>query len=355
MNAHSPRADAAGTLTLGGELSVRRLGFGAMRITGDGVWGEPADRDGALAVLRRATELGINLIDTADSYGPEVSEQLIAEALHPYPDDLVIATKGGFDRDGPGRWRANCRPEHLKRACEGSLRRLRLDRIELYQLHTVDREVSLEDSLGALIELRDEGKIAHIGLSNVDAAQLEKGLTMTSVVSVQDRYSLADRDAEGVLDACAESGLGFIPWFPLDTGSLARPGGPLDEIASRRGATPAQVALAWVLAQGDDIVPIPGTKRRAYLEQNAGALDVELTEDDLARIDAELPEPAGARYDDDAPASRCERIGVCVFHRCLTRGSSHGSPCSSGSDASYSRVTCSRKSTSVSASNPCGW
>jgi pyridoxine 4-dehydrogenase len=286
MSAAPPSADAAGTLTLGDGLSVRRLGFGAMRITGDGVWGEPADRDEALAVLRRAVELGINLVDTADSYGPEVSEQLIAEALHPYPEDLVIATKGGFERGGPGKWRANGRPEHLKRACEGSLRRLRLERIDLYQLHTVDREVPLEDSLGALVELRDEGRIAHIGLSNVDLEQLDRGLATTGVVSVQDRFSLSDRESEDVLDACSERGLGFIPWFPLDTGSLARHGGPLDEVASRRGATPAQVALAWLLARSPVMLPIPGTSSVAHLEENVAAAGIQLSDEEVAELAA---------------------------------------------------------------------
>ena len=286
MSDDPPSADAAGTLTLGDRLSVRRLGFGAMRITGDGVWGEPADRDGAVAVLRRAVELGINLIDTADSYGPEVSEQLIAEALHPYPEDLVIATKGGFERGGPGKWRANGRPEHLKRACEGSLRRLRVERIDLYQLHTVDREVPLEDSLGALIALRDEGKIAHIGLSNVGVEQLEAGLDMTEIVSVQDRFSLADRETEDVLDACSRRGLGFIPWFPLDTGSLARSGGPLGTIASRRGTSPAQVALAWLLARSPVMLPIPGTSSVAHLEENVAAAGIQLSDQEVSELAA---------------------------------------------------------------------
>jgi pyridoxine 4-dehydrogenase len=264
MSARAPRADAAGGLTLGDELPVRRLGFGAMRITGEGVWSEPPDRDGALAVLRRAVELGINLIDTADSYGPEVSEQLIAEALKPYPEGLVIATKGGFERDGPGQWRANCRPEHLKQACEGSLRRLRLERIDLY----------------------DEGKIAHIGLSNVDVEQLETGLDMTPIVSVQDRYSLVDRDTEEVLDACTRRGLGFIPWFPLDTGSLARSGGPLGAIAARRGATAAQVALAWLLARSPVMLPIPGTSSVEHLEENVAAASIQLSDEEVAELAA---------------------------------------------------------------------
>ncbi|HKG17126.1 MAG TPA: aldo/keto reductase, partial [Solirubrobacteraceae bacterium] len=264
-----PLDDASvGTFALGGDLTVRRLGFGAMRLTGDGVWGEPSDHETALAVLRRAVELGINLIDTADSYGPEVSERLIAEALHPYPDDLVIATKGGLLRPGPGRWDPDCRPEHLREACEGSLRRLRLERIHVYQLHTVDREVPLEESLGALIELRDEGKIAHIGISNVDVDQLERALEMTQVVSVQNRFNLVDRDSEPVLEACERRGIAFIPWFPLATGSLARPGSALDRAAASHQAAPAQVALAWLLARSQVMLPIPGTGSVEHLEEN---------------------------------------------------------------------------------------
>jgi len=276
--------DSAGTLSLGGELPVRRLGFGAMRITGDGVWGEPDDREAAKAVLRRTLDLGINLIDTADSYGPEVSERLIAEALHPYPDELVIATKGGLLRDGPGQWRPDCRPEHLKQACEASLRRLQVERIDVYQLHTVDRDVPLEESVGALVELRDEGKIAHIGLSNVSVAQLDRAQAMTEVVSVQNRFNLADRGTEDVLEACTERGLGFIPWFPLDAGALADPGGPVDEVARRHGATPGQVALAWLLARSPVMLPIPGTSSVEHLEENVRAAEFELSTEEVAEL-----------------------------------------------------------------------
>jgi len=275
---------SVGTFALGGDLSVRRLGFGAMRLTGDGVWGEPPDHEAALAVLRRAVELGINLIDTADSYGPEVSERLIAEALHPYPDDLVIATKGGLLRPGPGRWDPDCRPEHLREACEGSLRRLRLERIHVYQLHTVDREVPLEESLGALIELRDEGKIAHIGVSNVDVDQLERALEMTQVVSVQNRFNLVDRDSEPVLEACERRGIAFIPWFPLATGSLARPGSALDRAAASHQAAPAQVALAWLLARSPVMLPIPGTGSVEHLEENVAAAGVRLDPDEVDQL-----------------------------------------------------------------------
>ena len=235
------------TFTIGGDLEVRRLGFGAMRITGDGIWGPPDDPDGARRLLRRVPELGINLIDTADSYGPEVSENLIAEALSPYPDGLVIATKGGLLRTGPGQWPRDGRPEHLKEACEGSLRRLRVDRIDLYQLHSPDDRVPYEESVGALKELQDEGKIHHVGVSNVSVEQLEQARGIVEVVTVQNRYNLTDRSSEEVLEACEEAGIGFIPWFPLAVGSLADGGGPLDEVAGRHGATPGQVALAWLL------------------------------------------------------------------------------------------------------------
>jgi len=275
-----------GTLTLGGDLTVRRLGFGAMRITGEGVWGPPPDGEGAIAVLRRAVELGVNLIDTADSYGPEVSEQLIAEALSPYPEDLVVATKGGLVRDGPGQWRADCRPEHLREACEGSLRRLEVDCIDLYQLHTVDRNVPYEESVGALSDLQGEGKIRHIGVANVDIEHLDVAQEMVEVVSVQNRFNLTDRASEEVLDACERRGIGFIPWFPLATGSLARPGSPLDAMASRVGAAPAQVALAWLLARAEVMLPIPGTASVEHLEENVAGAAVELSDEDMATLDA---------------------------------------------------------------------
>jgi pyridoxine 4-dehydrogenase len=274
----------AGTFTLGGELTVRRLGFGSMRLTGEGIWGEPDDHDEALAVLRRAVELGVNLIDTADSYGPEVAENLIAEALHPYPDGLVIATKGGLVRPGPSRWEADCRPEHLREACEGSLRRLRLDRIDLYQLHTVDSKVPFEKSVEALASLREEGKIRLVGLSNVGVEELEKALDIVPIVSVQNRYNLEYRKSEEVLEACEERGIGFIPWFPLATGSLARQGGPLDAIASRHDATPSQVALAWLLARSPVMLPIPGTSSVEHLEENLAAAFIELADEEVEEL-----------------------------------------------------------------------
>ncbi|MGE5406980.1 MAG: aldo/keto reductase [Syntrophothermus sp.] len=276
--------ESAGTLRLG-ELRVRRLGFGAMRITGDGVWGDPPDRGAALAVLRRAVELGVNLIDTADSYGPDVSEALIAEALHPYPDDLVIATKGGFARPGPGKWVPDGRPEHLREACEGSLRRLRVDRIDLYQLHVPDRKVPYEESVGALKELQEEGKIRHIGVSNVRPEQLETARGLVEVVSVQNRFNLGDRHGAAVLATCQEDGIAFIPWFPLGAGSLAKPGGVAAEVATAHGATPAQVALAWLLATPATL-PIPGTGSVAHLEENVAATGLRLTDAEVAELTA---------------------------------------------------------------------
>jgi pyridoxine 4-dehydrogenase len=272
------------TFTIGGDLEVRRLGFGAMRITGDGIWGPPEDLDQARALLRRTLELGVNLIDTADSYGPDVSEELIAEALHPYPDDLVIATKGGLRRTGPGQWPRDARPERLKECCEGSLRRLRLDRIDVYQLHSPDANVPYEDSVGALKELQDEGKIRHIGISNVSVNQLEQARSLVEVVTVQNRYNLTDRDSEDVLEACEREGIGFIPWFPLAMGNLARPGGPLDEIAGRHGATPSQVALAWLLARSPVMLPIPGTGSAEHLEENTAAQELRLSGEELDQI-----------------------------------------------------------------------
>jgi pyridoxine 4-dehydrogenase len=274
------------TLTLGGDLTVRRLGFGAMRITGEGIWGPPEDPDGAKQVLKRTLELGINLIDTADSYGPEVSEQLIAEALYPYPDELVIATKGGLRRTGPGQWPRDARPERLKECCEGSLQRLRLERIDLYQLHSPDPDVPYEESMGAMKELQDEGKVRHVGVSNVSVEQLEVARGITDVVSVQNRYNLEDRDSEDVLQVCERDGLGFIPWFPLATGGLAQPGGPLDEIAREHDAKPSQVALAWLLGHSPVMLPIPGTSSVEHLEENVEATRLQLSEEELERIEA---------------------------------------------------------------------
>jgi aryl-alcohol dehydrogenase-like predicted oxidoreductase len=280
-------SDLGGTFQLGADgPTVHRLGFGGMRITGEGIWGEPPDRDAARNVVRRAVELGVDLIDTANSYGPHVSEEIIAEALHPYPEGLVIATKGGLVRPGPGQWERDGRPEQLREACEGSLRRLRLDAIELYQLHAVDPNVPLEESLGALIALRDEGKIRRIGLSNVSVEELERGLALTEIVTVQNRYNLTDRSSEDVLEACAARDIGFIPWFPLATGDLAQPGGPLDEIARRHDATPAQVALAWLLARSEVMLPIPGTGSVEHLEENLGAARVQLDADEVERLAA---------------------------------------------------------------------
>jgi aryl-alcohol dehydrogenase-like predicted oxidoreductase len=281
------------TFVLGGDLEVQRLGFGAMRITGAGIWGEPEDLDAARALLRRVVEAGVTLIDTADSYGPEVSENLIAEALHPYPDDLVIATKGGLTRPGPGAWERAGRPERLKRCCEDSLRRLKLERIDVYQLHAVDPKVPIEDSVEALAALREEGKIRHAGLCNVGVEELERAQAIIPIVSVQNRYNLADRRAEDVLSACAESGLGFLPWFPLATGDLARPGGELDEVASAHDATPAQVALAWLLQHSPVTLPIPGTGSIEHFEENLQAAQLELSEEELETLDG-LASPAGA-------------------------------------------------------------
>jgi pyridoxine 4-dehydrogenase len=273
-----------GEFTLGGDLSVGRLGFGAMRITGSGVWGEPEDPGAARELLRRVLEAGVNLIDTADSYGPEVSENLIAETLYPYPEDLVIATKGGFERPGPGRWEPAGRPERLRRCCEASLRRLKLERIDLYQLHTVDPKVPIEDSIGALVELQEEGKIRHIGVSNVSVEQLERARSIATVVSVQNRYNLSDRGSEDVLEACAADGLGFLPYFPLAVGRLAESGGPVDEVARSHGATPAQVALAWLLQRSPVTLPIPGTSSLAHFEENLEAGELELTEEEVETL-----------------------------------------------------------------------
>jgi pyridoxine 4-dehydrogenase len=272
------------TFTIGGDLEVHRLGFGAMRITGSGIWGPPDDPEEAKRLLRRVVELGIDLIDTADSYGPEVSELLIAEALHPYPDGLVIATKGGLRRSGPGQWPRDARPERLKECCEASLRRLKLDRIDLYQLHSPDPKVPYRDSVGALKELQDDGKIRHVGISNVSLEQLAEAREIVEVVTVQNRYNLEDRRSEDVLEACEREQIGFLPWFPLATGRLAEPGGPLDRIAREHDATPAQIALAWLLARSPVMLPIPGTSSIEHLEENLAATRIELSADEVAEI-----------------------------------------------------------------------
>jgi pyridoxine 4-dehydrogenase len=285
MGAAPQTAAAAGTMALGGELEVCRMGFGAMRITGEGIWGDPPDPEAARGVLRRAVELGVNFIDTADSYGPETSERLIAEALHPYPDGVVIATKGGFTRPARGQWEVDGRPEHLRQACEGSLRRLRLDMIDVYQLHRVDPQVPLEDSVGALAELRDEGKIRHVGLSEVTVDQLAHAREIAPIASVQNRFNAANRAAEDVLEACERDGLGFIPWFPLETGGLAEPGGPLAAAAERRGATAAQLALAWLLHRSPVMLPIPGTSKVEHLEENMAAAEIELSDAEAREVE----------------------------------------------------------------------
>jgi pyridoxine 4-dehydrogenase len=276
---------AVTTLDVGGDLTVRRLGFGAMRITGGGIWGEPPDHDEAIAVLRRAVELGVNFIDTADSYGPFVSERFIAEALHPYPEDLVIATKGGLVRPGPGRWPADGRPQHLRAACDESLQRLRLEQIPLYQLHRPDRKVPFEDSVGALVELKSEGKIRHIGLSNVTERQLDQAMRLTPVVSVQNRYSTVDRSSESMLDRCETESIAFLPWAPVEGGDIDRDA-VVARIAKVHDATPHQVALAWLLARSPVTLPIPGTGSVAHLEENMAAASLRLTPEEVAELNA---------------------------------------------------------------------
>ena len=278
-------AAAAGAFTLGGKRQVNRMGFGAMRITGNGIWGPPDDKQAALRVLRRAVELGVNLVDTADAYGPDVSEDLIAEALHPYPADLVIATMGGLLRDGPGRWRPDARPAHLREAIEGSLRRLRLEHIDLYQLHSPDDRVPFAESVGALKELQAAGKISLVGLCNVSRTLLNEARELVDVVTVQNRYNLTDRGSERVLEACAEASIGFIPWFPLATGNLARPDSAVAAVAKKLRCTPSQVALAWLLHRSPAMLPIPGTASVPHLEENVAAAGVELTDEDYASLE----------------------------------------------------------------------
>jgi aryl-alcohol dehydrogenase-like predicted oxidoreductase len=274
-------AAAAGTIDIGGDLTVNRMGYGAMRITGSGIWGEPPDREQAKAALRRALELDVNFIDTADSYGPEVSETLIAETLYPYPDDLVIATKGGLVRPGPSRWDADGRPEHLREACEGSLRRLRLEQIPLYQYHRPDPKVPLADSLGALAELKAEGKIRHIGVSNFSPEQVEEAQRIVPVVSVQNRYNVNDRSSESVLDLCTQQALAFLPWAPIqETEKIA---GVLNA-AKRLGVSERQVALAWLLARSPQVLPIPGSGSPEHVTDNIAAAGLELTGDEFNAI-----------------------------------------------------------------------
>jgi len=279
--ANTSRADGAGTIDLGGDLTVNRLGYGAMRITGDGIWGEPKSRDDAKGVLRRAVELGVDFIDTADSYGPEVSETLIAEALYPYPENLVVATKGGLVRPGPGQWVADGRPEHLREALEGSLRRLRLEQIPLYQFHRPDPKVPLEDSIGALAEAKAQGKIRHIGVSNFSEEQLRVAQRLTPIVSIQNRYNVDDRHSESLVDLCEQERIVFLPWAPISNLN-ANPA--VHQAAEKRGVTAYQVVLAWLLARSPSILPIPGTGSVAHLEENVAAAELELTPAEVAAI-----------------------------------------------------------------------
>ena len=274
------------TFSIGGDLPVHRLGYGAMQLPGPGVWGEPADPDNARRVLRAAVEQGVDFIDTADSYGPLVSEQIIAEALHPYPEGLVIATKAGLTRQGPGIWTPVGRPAYLKQQVELSLRTLRLERIDLIQLHRIDAEVPLADQLGAFKELQDEGKVRHIGVSEVSVAELEQARQIVNVVSVQNLYNLTNRQSQDVLDHATEHGIGFIPWFPIATGDLAAPDSPVADIARELDATPSQVALAWLLHTSPVVLPIPGTKSLEHLAENLGAAQLRLSDEDMARLDA---------------------------------------------------------------------
>ncbi len=280
----TPVATESGTFKIGGDLEVNRLGFGSMQLPGKGVWGEPDDREKALSVLRATVDLGINLIDTADSYGPQVAEQLIHDALHPYNDDLVIATKAGLTRQGPNKWTPVGRPAYLRQQCELSLRNLDVERISLFQLHRIDSDVPLEDQVGELKKLQDEGKIHHIGLSEVDVDQLKAAQEVTDIATVQNLYNLTNRDAEGLLDYCTDNGIGFIPWFPLATGKLSKDGGPLDEIAQKTGHSPSQLALAWLLRRSPVILPIPGTSSVDHLKENAEGATIQLSDEDFEAI-----------------------------------------------------------------------
>jgi len=292
MNKRELSASSAGAILLGEEISLHRLGFGAMRLTGEGIWGPPKDHKGALAVLRRAVELGVDFIDTADSYGPNVSEELIAEALFPYPAELVIATKGGWNRPGPYQWTHDASPSHLRKAVEGSLKRLRLHRIDLYQLHVPDHGVPFEASMEALAQLRNEDKVRLIGLSNVTQEHIERARKIVPIVSVQNRYSFADREWDYVVDYCERSGIAFIPWFPLGAGKVA--GQVLDRIAQAHRAGPTQIALAWLLHRSPNILPIPGTSSIEHLEQNAAAASIRLTKEEYEEL-AGVPQLVGSR------------------------------------------------------------
>jgi aryl-alcohol dehydrogenase-like predicted oxidoreductase len=286
MTTSTQPALASGTFAIGGELVVHRLGFGAMRLTGPGIWGDPRDPEEAVRTVRRAVELGVNFIDTADSYGPAVSEPLIKRALHPYADDIVIATKAGLTRQGPDRWLAVGRPEYLRQQAELSLRNLGVERLDLYQLHRIDPKVAFEDQLGELVALQHEGKVGHIGLSEVSVDELERARAITPIASVQNLYNLVDRKSEAVLEHVEAAGIAFIPWFPLAVGQLADAGGPLDELADRHGASPSQLALAWLLHRSPVMLPIPGTSSVAHVEENTAAATIELSDEDFAELDA---------------------------------------------------------------------
>jgi pyridoxine 4-dehydrogenase len=279
------QTETTGTFALGGDLSINRLGYGAMRLTGPGIWGEPKDRNEARKVLQRAVELGVNFIDTADAYGPDVSEEIIAEALYPYPKGLVIATKGGFARSGPNKWEMVGRPEYLRQCVEMSLRRLKLESIDLYQLHRIDPHVPVEESLGALKDMQKAGKIRHIGLSEVSSAEIDRAGKTVKIVSVQNQYNLSDRQHEKVLQYCERHSLAFIPWFPVAAGKLAKPGGRLDKIAKQHDATVAQISLAWLLQHSPVLIPIPGTSSVKHLEENMGAAKLQLSAEEWKSIE----------------------------------------------------------------------
>src|SRR5271156_3846358 len=285
LGMESLQTEATTTFVLGGDVTVNRLGYGAMRLTGNGIWGEPKDREEARKVLQRAVELGVNFIDTADSYGPEVSENIIAEALYPYKKDLVIATRGGFTRSGPNKWAEDGRPEYLRQCVEMSLRRLKLERIDLYQLHRIDPKVPVEESLGALKEFQDAGKIRHIGLSEVSPAEIERANKTVKIVSVQNQYNLSDRQHEKVLQFCEQQKIAFIPWFPVAAGKLAQPGGTLDQAAKKHGATVAQLSLSWLLYHSPVMLPIPGTSSVKHLEENTDAAKVHLSAEEWQAIE----------------------------------------------------------------------
>ena len=290
----TPNAAVSGTFTLGNDLPIHRLGYGAMRITGNGIWGEPKDRDEALRVLKRLPDLGVNFIDTADAYGPDVSENLIAEALHPYPKGLVIATKGGFTRQGPNQWAIVGRPEYLRQCVELSLRRLKLERIDLYQLHRIDPNVPVEDSLGELKKMQNEGKIRHIGLSEVSVKEIERAQKTVPIVSVQNKYNIADRTHEAVLQFCEKHEIGFIPWFPMEQGKLNKPGSILEQAAKSHKASTAQIALAWLFHHSPVTLPIPGTSSVKHLEENVAAAELKLTDGEWQALEKGVAKAASA-------------------------------------------------------------